>query len=125
MTAEERGTKCEGSQGCPRTPSGRWLLRTLAREQAEQYLVFGAEPSSLLNPAHTSVFLGGSVSVSHLGSHYLDDLSVVHFPSRDVACSETLNAASDVAGTHWQVSVIHTDRSSIVNGPECRADDPK
>ena len=102
--------------------TGRWLLRALAREQAEQYLAFGVEPSSLLHPAHASVFLGGSVSVSHLGSHNLDDLSVVHFPSRGVARSETLNAASDVAGTHWQVSVTHTDQSRIANGPECRAD---
>ena len=86
-----------------------WLRESLAREEAQQDFAFGAEPSGLIGPAQGAVLLCGPFSVAHFDQHNLNDLLVVHLPSRDVAGSETLNAARDAAGAGWYISVGHTD----------------
>ena len=104
--------------GCPRTLPGQWLPGSFSREQAEQDLGFGVKSSCLLGPTQGAVLLCGPLSVRHLGQHYLENLLVMQLSSRHVARSEALLAADDVARILWNVSVGHTDRSSIVNGPE-------
>ncbi len=77
--------------------------------KAQQDLAFGAEPSGLLGPAQSAVLLCRPFSVAHFDQHNLHDPLVAHLPSRDVASSETLNAASDAAGACWYITVGRSD----------------